>query len=373
MSSQNNFDSFVTNLLNELIDLSPTIKLLNNYKCLPNFNLIKSNTVSLLVRDILTESNYFLENGSRSYLYNKDKITPGAQYLIDIIKKYPNKKFIILSGLERLETEINLPNTYIVPIGGCITNWSSTYLNVKPILDKNFESTLSFISLNRTARIHRVINVCNLHILDLDKFGHISLIEKINDKNFLNFCSWDFKLQSQFSQQLIDIFPQVVEFYNQNQGDPYIDSFDKHGQWNNPKNFENLRSFYQNSFIEIVSETTYTEPEFNLTEKYLNSVYGCNFPIIIGNCGMVKFLREFGFDVFDDVINHDYDDIIDPVSRIKTLYELNSDLLKDVGLVKKLWQERKDRFIANIEFAKYQMYENFRIRAITEFTKAIND
>ena len=130
-----------------------------------------------------------------------------------------------------------------------------------------------------------------------------------------------------------------------------------------------LRKYYQNSFIEIVSETSFTEPCYLITEKTLNSIYGCNFPIILCGCGSIQLLRDIGFDVFDDIIDHSYDQISDPIGKIYSALDKNRNLLNNDELVKDLWLKNKHRFLKNIDVARNNMHNFYQNRAEEQWKK----
>jgi hypothetical protein len=177
---------------------------------------------------------------------------------------------------------------------------------------------------------------------------------------------------SDSDRHILDIGNQKLQSSFQHIDDPYtpsrIDNL-----IDNVGNFEKLRNNYKNSFIEIINETNCPEIAFLMTEKFLNSIYACNFPLICGSKGTVKFLRDFGFDMFDDVIDHSYDDIDNPIDRILSVIKLNLNLLTNAELTKTLWVERKDRFLKNVEFAKEGMYLQYESRAEQEFSKIIDN
>jgi hypothetical protein len=132
---------------------------------------------------------------------------------------------------------------------------------------------------------------------------------------------------------------------------------------NNVYNFDvNLRNYYIDTFVEIITETSFTEPCYLLTEKTLNSIYGCNFPILLSGMGAVDFLRNMGLDMFDDVIDHSYDQISDPIQRLYFAIERNKEILNSPTLAKKLWVENRQRFLKNIEFAKTDLYKYYQTR-----------
>jgi hypothetical protein len=143
------------------------------------------------------------------------------------------------------------------------------------------------------------------------------------------------------------------------------------GATDNAGNFENrLRAMYQDSFVEIVSESVFAAPSFMITEKTAHSFYGCNFPIILGGCGIISHLRELGLDMFDDVVDHSYDTIANPFDRIVAAIELNRTLLLDTEHAKSQWKRCRSRFISNVDTIRniYSWYEN---RTRTKLTSVL--
>ena len=131
-------------------------------------------------------------------------------------------------------------------------------------------------------------------------------------------------------------------------------------------------NYYRETFVEIITETSCTERCFNLTEKTLNSIYGKSFPILISSPGIVAFLRSMGMDVFDDIIDHSYDEIENPIDRIYQAINSNRELLTDTNKAKELWKANEHRFIKNIDFAKHQLYNFFTQRTTDKFHELIN-
>jgi hypothetical protein len=128
---------------------------------------------------------------------------------------------------------------------------------------------------------------------------------------------------------------------------------------------------YRNSFVEIVTESTFAEPSFAITEKTAHSFFGCNFPIILGGCGIIAHLREIGFDMFDDVVDHSYDQIANPFDRIVSAIESNRRLLIDSDHAKQSWRRCHTRFEHNVQTVRniYAWYEH---RAKTKFARVLD-
>lgn len=94
-----------------------------------------------------------------------------------------------------------------------------------------------------------------------------------------------------------------------------------------------------------------------------------NFPIILNVTDSVDYIRTLGFDVFDDVINHDYDSIKHPLTRLTSAINLNKELFENGSKVKSLWIKNYDRFYKNYELAK-SMY-NTNLKTVSNRLKEI--
>ena len=328
-------------------------------------NIIKNSSNNIIV----LVSNDHLPNPATDPNWRPNDTTNWSLDFLSLAKQYPNKKIIIFSSVENLDLDIKSDNLYIIPIGGCITKQSHLYCNLQ-IVDKNLNSNKTFISLNNSARQHRIILVNYLYGLGLDSIGYISHIANEYFKHYLDVVSWKFLGHHLEDQKILEFGNKKLKYLSK-LPDDYYDLNITNGLIDNVTNFEKLRERYQNSFIEIISETTCPETAFLMTEKFLNSVYACNFPILIGSKGVVSFLRNFGFDVFDDIIDHSYDNIDNPIDRIFASINLNLKLLNDVELTKRVWLENKHRLLSNVEFARKGMYLGYENRARKVFAEVM--
>ena len=323
--------------------------------------LIKNDVVIFGVKDHLTTGDFNPWTDTEPIL---------VKYFRDMIKyTYPDKKIIFFTSLENLDHYISEPNAIIVPWGGDITNQKFQYSKLDPVLDKNFDSKFNYVSLNRNKRSHRAFLVSLLHYEKLEKHGLISCIFKNNIKNILEYLNWPF--DSDMQDRVSKGFTRVKRSKNllKDSREIYVEDNN-----DNVTNFNNkLRNYYTNTFVEIITETSCTEKCFNLTEKTLNSIYGCNFPILICSPGAVNFLRNMGLDVFDDIVDHSYDQIENPIDRIYQAITSNRRLLTDNDYVKELWKKNRDRFLSNIDFARNKMYNYYHMRAQIQVEKYIND
>lgn len=98
---------------------------------------------------------------------------------------------------------------------------------------------------------------------------------------------------------------------------------------------ENDRShdpfIYKDTSISVVSET-YGETARGcfITEKSYKPIANCHFQIWIGQPGMVKFFRKLGYDLFDDIIDHSYDNVNNDTKRYNAAIDSLEQYLEDV-------------------------------------------
>jgi hypothetical protein len=316
---------------------------------------IKLDTVVIGVKDHLSAGDFN---------YWQDNIPAMAEYLQNMFEYYSQKKFILLTSVENLDFYIKNDNVRIVPWGGDLTNQQLAYQKLEPVLDKNFDSKYIYLSLNRNRRTHRAMLVSLLYGLNLNQHGLIS-------------CMFQDKIDDLYKYTLwpeLEIYRQGFNKFKSSNL-PLTDNPEIYKNCNNDNvsNFKNkLTNYYQNTFVEIITETSYTEKCYNLTEKTLNSIYGCCFPILLCSQGSVAFLRSMGMDVFDDVINHSYDKIDDPSERLYAAITDNLAILTDPN-IKEIWQANIHRFKNNVDFAKKTLYNFYSTRAESLFSEAMHD
>ena len=102
---------------------------------------------------------------------------------------------------------------------------------------------------------------------------------------------------------------------------------------------------YTRACLNIITETTSRNDTPQLTEKSFKPILAGQFFVMIGSRGLVQYMRDIGFDVFDDIVNHSYDNIEDDRERIAAVMK-ELDSLHEVDLFK-LHKECTIRFKKN--------------------------
>lgn len=294
----------------------------------------------VFVSDYLTDG----ENFSR---WNKDDLAKLNS------RKHPT---IIATAVNHAESDWQAKNLYFVHTGSDMLFQQLQYPQLTGCIDKNFSNLHHWVCLCRLPRKHRVIALCVLFGLDVTG-GHTSIGEhSFNNKSFDDWYNRDLDLPENILYSLRAGWQKFISHST------FIDSNTYNVPSNhNALNFDlNLKHIYSSCAVEIVLETTCFNRGQFISEKYLNSIYGCNFPILIGNTGTIAYLRNHGFDVFDDVIDHSYDLEPDPILRIYKAIENNKRLLLDRDFSLTQWRNCQPRFLQNLNFARNNMYTHFQ-------------
>ena len=132
---------------------------------------------------------------------------------------------------------------------------------------------------------------------------------------------------------------------------------DYHGS-NDAGNFDKyLRHLYKDKTLEIVNETCHGHDPVFITEKFTNAVFGMNFIVMNGSKGTIRMLEDLGWNSCRHIINHDYDDIEDPINRCEQAIRLNYKLFSEPSYCNQLWSENLPILEDNRTWAKEKLYE----------------
>ena len=269
---------------------------------------------------------------------------------VDIANQNANKIILfysLVANLTRETEQLSIPSNLIFKnfnLGNLCHK--ATEFDKSPVVTTKFKNTKTFVCLNNTSRPHRMATVSYLLADDLDKHGYISCINSELDPTAECFLDWC------FDELHIPIATKIKKGIANFDHDKLLElPYTQHGYY--LTNYDEILSaLYHYTFIDIITDTTFFEPSALLNDKYVNSILGANFPIFISSCGTVELLRQLGFDVFDDVIDHSYDTIVDPAVRLSQAIELNKHLLVDIELINQLWYKHIDRFKQNQHYFK---------------------
>jgi hypothetical protein len=204
-----------------------------------------------------------------------------------------------------------------------------------------------FLCHNRVPKVHRYVILMYLKKYNLLENVDWSLIlGKEFIKKYYNEKFYDILL----TKQELDEFSEVINYLN----DIEIKKSDYE---ENKKWFDNsqlpwdeifeLKTF-ENSYVNITTESEYFSDSIHVTEKSLKPFYFHQLPIILASKNHVKFMKEnYKLDFFDDIINHDYDNEWDPRKRIKKVISEILRLQENKSLIIQFYKNNTQRFLNN--------------------------
>ena len=68
-------------------------------------------------------------------------------------------------------------------------------------------------------------------------------------------------------------------------------------------------------------------------------------------------MREQGFDVFDDIVDHSYQNLLDPYDRVYAAVDRNLSLLQDFNRASEFIANNQDRLQHNLDLVKTNKFQ----------------
>jgi hypothetical protein len=261
--------------------------------------------------------------------------------------KIDEKRFYIINNnhltekqIKKNNLDINYHANILIPLG-----------YVCSIQNKNIISNFTinksgkfFICLNNMKKIHRLVLLSNLKKLEI--IDDVNWSYRDGNNNFVGNNYNDFVnilSENDFNYLKDDIlFFKTVELKNADF---------EHDVTNLPfiGHISEIVKDQENSYINIVSESLFLEEDVvQITEKSLKPFFYYQIPIFCATRGHVKSLKEkYDFDLFSDIVNHDYDDEYDNLKRMKKLTLEIKRLNSQKENIKKIYPSLEERMKLN--------------------------
>lgn len=84
----------------------------------------------------------------------------------------------------------------------------------------------------------------------------------------------------------------------------------------------NVKNFYRDSLISLVTETNFEEPEISMTEKSIKPIKEKHPFIMLGVCGTLKQYHKLGYKTFNEFWSEEYDNIPNTWDRLKEIIRI---------------------------------------------------
>jgi hypothetical protein len=209
-----------------------------------------------------------------------------------------------------------------------------------------------FLCLNRRPKTHRIAILTLLKNNELLDSGLIdwSLTYGLMNHPLLATYGEQFFIDGSNDKKLLHSYYEICS-------KPKLSFYETGKDWfDNPDNYLHFLHIecksYENSYINIVTESHYEIKDVHMTEKSFKPFYFYQLPIFLASYRHVEILKKEhpDLDLFEDIINHDYDLEIDAKKRLHMVLDEIVRLSKLKKEIKNYYVNNKDRFIKNHEY-----------------------
>lgn len=357
---------------------SDTIRNVMQHNNITNYELYDVNEESihddcvLIIKHVIQLGDYIGETGKLPLL---DEIIGKIQkckiiYLndtepdsVDVLEKIdsiisnyplsPTQIYIVNNNSKLLELKDKLGTNINVHTNRRLAIWiSQSMMHSHPKFNTNKSKMFTFHT--REIKIHRFILLClfkkynmledtdwsmlrgwDLNKRFLDENGKMRRFyyDKVFDYQDLKYLEDEVKYFSQFNVKKSD-FERGFEFDIPNP---------------NYTNLFNINS-YSVSYINIITESHFNRDIVHITEKSFLPFFFMQLPIFCASYGHVKKMREiYNFDLFDDLIDHSYDNEPNSSKRFFMVFYEILRLYHIKDEIEKYYKINKQRFLDNKE------------------------
>jgi hypothetical protein len=207
---------------------------------------------------------------------------------------------------------------------------------------------------NKTRTFNFMINKPRPHRILL-----LELIKKYNLTNYTHSLPWQVNTINNIPVTNYAFGPEIT-----------MERGIRNGHYKNAHTYQGLlqKTIFEPACISLITEPAYYEKETILTEKTLMAMYAGTFPIWVGGWRLADHMKSLGFDVFDDVIDHSYQDMPDPFDRCYYAIERNVELLKNFDQASRFIAENQDRLRHNIKLIEDNVFLTDCVAKINQYT-----
>lgn len=269
----------------------------------------------------------------------------------------PLNKIILVNNNSKIYEYKNRLNTEVTCLKTSFIDYSST--EVLKYLDFDFNENKNgkfFMCRNRNIKHHRQSLMLHFHLNSLLDDVNYSLVPQYqyNEYDISPYLNYFDNSVIEENLNLIHKLNKEIKFddYEKNEGviNPDTLEFVFKGSENLGNRVPEVIESFQNSYFNIITETQHESKNnsIHITEKTFRPFFYYQFPIFVASHHHIKFLKqEYDFDLFDDVINHSYDDEINDKIRMNMVIDEIKRINSNKNFYKNFYVENKERFLRN--------------------------
>jgi len=296
-------------------------------------------------------------------------------------RQLPEKNFYILnnnSSLYEIKTNMNVFKT----------NWLIEYMNTTNLKDLKFITNKKFIFLlhNRVPKMHRISLLILLKKFDLLKENIIdwslthTASENLDSLNFgQNMIKTGFNYNKRPYSIFVDINSKKIRpLFKEMITTKKLSYYEQSENWfdgtlamtHDSANYNKSNSFEQ-SYINIVAESHYSETDIHISEKTYRPFYCFQIPIFLASYKHISKLRKEHPELylFDDLIDHSYDNEIDNTKRLVMIVNEIKRLSEMRDTIETYYIKNETKFIENRKYIESYSNNNSTLNYFKSLVK----
>ena len=244
-----------------------------------------------------------------------------GDYSLDTSKSIPTvyrnswEKYI---SLELHKTQMNTQQLDHAP---CAIHFDESVRSITTRTERPFYA----LALNRLMRVHRIALVKTIDDMGLaDKINYsFGMVTHHDSSSKRNLKKKLYEEKMWHTAKIFNMDDKELHKWAKGHGEKNIAEEPKLNLHINQANNYNdvIFSAYRRSYFSLVSETNCTEPTLFQSEKAFKPILNLQPFVFLGERGSIQAMRDLGYNVFDDYINHSYDAVEDPADRLQVLME----------------------------------------------------
>lgn len=292
------------------------------------------------------------------------------------------KNILYVSGDRFISEQNKIPLKSIFIPGWNHLFWEEDIQDKLSITERTFDHT--FLSFNRIHKPHRMYFINRLEQLNLLDKNLISCAKIIDNEDYINHFNWikndlqkyeksydphkliNIEEQLEIAKKIQSKLPLVLD----------VEDFQNNGCFENDTFWSSL-PFYQNSFMSVITESNATGPGCYISEAIFRPLIFMHPFLVIAHSRSLMVLREWGFDVFDDIFDNSYD--LEPdmfkrtemvIKEIQRVSNYSKQQLKDIThSIKDRLQYNQDLYFSTEFKKKTRSYLEEMVKWINENQK----
>jgi len=237
-----------------------------------------------------------------------------------------------------------------------LANYTNQFIQQRIVTDWTYKNRTFNFMINKI-RFHRTFMLMLLEMFDLRDCEYTLCWKHTNvNQNAMIRETGNIAYQKIMLSTNITTKPKQYLFGTER----LLDQGLQYGSITNPEVYERFlqKNVFEPTCISLITEPAFFERETIVTEKTIMAIYGGTIPIWVGGWRIADYMRDQGFDVFDDIVDHSYQDMQDPWDRCYYAIERNVNLLKDFDTVQKFVYNNKHRLQTNLELLESNTFVN---------------